>query len=85
MAKHRIGVLYDFWWEEGEDRSDPRPRRKSPDEDVQEVYDALKKAGHNPVFLRIDGSPQSLVELAQSETDHRRVLAVLAYVQQKPA
>ena len=69
MAKHRIGVLYDFWWEEGEDRaSEARPRRQSPDEDVQEVYDALKKAGHNPIFLRLDGTPQSLVELAQSET-----------------
>jgi D-alanine-D-alanine ligase len=70
MAKLRIGVLYDFWWEEGEERTaEERPRRKAPDEDVQEVYDALKKAGHNPVFLRIDGSPQSLVDLAQSETD----------------
>ncbi len=70
MAKLRVGVLYDFWWEEGEDRvSDTRPRRKSPDEDVQEVYDALKKLGHNPVFLRLDGTAQSLVEVAQSETD----------------
>lgn len=70
MAKQRIGVLYDFWWEEDEDRaSEARPRRQSPDEDVQEVYDALKKAGHNPIFLRLDGTPQSLVEIAQSETD----------------
>src|SRR4029079_16830420 len=70
MAKQRIGVLYDYWWEEGEDRtSEARPRRQSPDEDVQEVYDALKRAGHSPIFLRIDGTPQSLVDLAQSETD----------------
>ena len=70
MAKLRIGVLYDFWWEEGETRTaEERPKRKAPDEDVQEVYDALKKAGHSPVFLRIDGSPQSLVDLAESETD----------------
>jgi D-alanine-D-alanine ligase len=33
------------------------------------VYEALKKAGHNPVFLRLDGTSQSLVELAQAESD----------------
>jgi D-alanine-D-alanine ligase len=74
MAKLRIGVLYDYWWEEEEKKeeraeADARPRRKSPEEDVQEVYEALKKAGHNPIFLRLDGTPQSLIELAQSETD----------------
>jgi D-alanine-D-alanine ligase len=71
MAKLRIGVLYEFWWEDGEPKAETgaRPRRKSADEDVQEVYEALKKAGHNPVYLRLDGTPQSLIELAQSETD----------------
>src|SRR3989454_4854096 len=71
MAKLRIGVLYDFWWDEDEEREgeDPRPKRKAPDEDVQEVYEALKKAGHNPVFLRLDGTRRSLHELAESETD----------------
>lgn len=70
MAKLRIGVLYDFWWDEDEDQTDDaRPKRKSPDEDVQEVYEALKQSGHNPVFLRLDGTPQSLIEIAQSETD----------------
>src|SRR5690348_11263270 len=70
MAKLRIGVLYDFWWDEDESREGTdRPKRKAPDEDVQEVYEALKKKGHNPVFLRLDGTPTSLIELAQSETD----------------
>jgi len=71
MAKLRIGVLYDYWWEEDEQRGDEsiRPRRKAPDEDVQEVYESLKKVGHNPIFLRLDGSAQSLIELSQSETD----------------
>jgi D-alanine-D-alanine ligase len=70
MAKLRIGVLYDYWWDEDEDRSaEARPKRQAPDEDVQEVYEALKKAGHNPVFLRLDGTSQSLVELAQAESD----------------
>ncbi len=71
MAKLRIGVLYDYWWDDDEPREGemPRPKRKSPDEDVQDVYEALKTNGHNPVFLRIDGTAQSLVELAASETD----------------
>jgi D-alanine-D-alanine ligase len=71
MAKLRIGVLYDFWWDEDEDKNIPeaRPKRKAPDEDVQEVYEALKSAGHNPIFLRIDGTRQSLQEIAESETD----------------
>jgi D-alanine-D-alanine ligase len=71
MAKLRIGVLYDYWWDEDEDRSseDGRPKRKSPEEDVQEVYDALKEIGHNPVFLRLDGTRQALQEVAESETD----------------
>ena len=70
MAKQRIGVLYDFWWDDDEERGeDARPRRKAPDEDVQAVYEALKEAGHSPVYLRLDGTTQSLIELAQSETD----------------
>jgi len=71
MARLRIGVLYDYWWEEGEERDSdpPRPRRKAADEDVQEVYEALKKAGHNPVYLRLDGTRESLIEIANSNTD----------------
>lgn len=70
MAKLRIGVLFDYWWDEEEEREDgARPKKKSPEDDVQEVYEALKKAGHNPVFSRLDGSPGSLLELAQSEAD----------------
>jgi D-alanine-D-alanine ligase len=70
MAKLRIGVLYDYWWDEEETREDgARPRKKSPDEDIQEVYEALKKAGHSPVFLRVDGTRESLLELAKSESD----------------
>ncbi len=70
MAKLRIGVLYDFWYDDDEERApDARPKRKGADEDVQEVYEALKKAGHSPIYLRLDGTPDSLKELAASETD----------------
>jgi D-alanine-D-alanine ligase len=70
MPKLRIGVLYDYWWDEEEEKAEgARPKKKSPDEDVQEVYEALKKVGHSPVFMRIDGSRDSLLELAQTESD----------------
>jgi D-alanine-D-alanine ligase len=70
MAKLRVGVLYDYWWDEDETRENgSRPKRKTPDEDVQEVYEALKEKGHSPVFLRLDGTTASLEELAHSETD----------------
>jgi D-alanine-D-alanine ligase len=71
MAKLRIGVLYEFWWDEDEDRSGEaaRPKRQSPDEDVQAVYEALREAGHNPVYMRLDGTAQSLIELGGAEAD----------------
>ena len=69
MAKLRVGVLYDYWYDDDEDQGEGRPKKKSPEEDIQEVYEALKKAGHNPIFLRLDGTRESLRELADSETD----------------
>ena len=70
MAKLRIGVLYDYWWDEDEERVEgERPKKKSPEKDVQEVYEALKKNGHNPVFVRLDGTRESLIDLARSQTD----------------
>ena len=70
MAKLRIGVLHEFWFDdEGEHGAGERPRRQAPETDVQEVYEALKKVGHSPVFLRLDGTKESLAELAASETD----------------
>jgi D-alanine-D-alanine ligase len=70
MARLRIGVLYDYWWGEGETRAEgARPRRRQPDEDIRQVYEALRRAGHHPVYLRLDGTPASLAELAASGTD----------------
>jgi D-alanine-D-alanine ligase len=70
MPKLRIGVLYDYWWDEDEEKAEAaRPKKKPPDDDVQEVYEALKKVGHSPIFMRIDGTRDSLVELAQTESD----------------
>jgi len=70
MAKLRIGVLYDYWWDDDEERVEgERPKKKSPDEDIQAVYEALKKGGHSPVYVRLDGTRESLIELARSQTD----------------
>lgn len=69
MAKLRIGVLYEYWEEDEERAEGARPKRQSPEEDVQEVYDALKKIGHHPIFLRLDGTPQCLAELGEAQTD----------------
>jgi D-alanine-D-alanine ligase len=70
MAKLRVGVLYDYWWDDDEERVEgERPRKKSPDEDVQAVYEALKRTGHSPVYVRLDGTRESLIELARSQTD----------------
>jgi D-alanine-D-alanine ligase len=70
MAKLRIGVLYDYWWDEDEERVEgERPKKKSPDDDVQAVYEALRKSGHSPVYVRLDGTRDSLIDLARSQTD----------------
>ena len=70
MAKLRIGVLFDYWWDEDEEKADAaRPKKKTADEDVQEVYEALKKTGHSPIYMRLDGTRESMLELAQSESD----------------
>jgi D-alanine-D-alanine ligase len=70
MAKLRIGVLYDYWWDEDEERVEgERPRKKPPDDDVRAVYEALRKSGHSPVYVRVDGTPESLIQLARSHTD----------------
>ena len=35
-------------------------------EGITADFEALKKAGHNPVFLRLDGTRKSLLELADA-------------------
>jgi len=70
MAKLRIGVLYDYWWDDDEERVEgERPRKKSPDEDVRAVYEGLRKSGHSPIYVRLDGTRESLIELARSQSD----------------
>ena len=71
MAKLRIGVLYDYWWGEDEERAGGHPAeaQEPPTRTCRPIFEALKETGHDPVFLRLDGTRESLVELAHSETD----------------
>src|SRR5258705_6250308 len=65
-----MGLLSDSGGDEEEEKpSETRPKRKTPDEDIQAVYEALKENGHSPIYQRLDGTSKSLIELAQSETD----------------
>jgi len=70
MARLRVGVLYEHSW--GEDETPTpgkRPRRQDPVKDVVEVHKALKKLGHSPTFIRLDGSVESLQALARRKVD----------------
>jgi len=74
MAKQRIAVLYDLWYEEKEESQEPKPspsrkRRKPDKEDRQEIHEALREAGHSPFYVTIDGTRESLAELAKVESD----------------
>jgi len=71
LAKLRIGVLYDYWWDEDEERDGdrPRPKRQVADDDIQKIYETLKEVGHNPIYVRLDGTADCLKELADSEAD----------------
>jgi D-alanine-D-alanine ligase len=73
MAKLRIAVLYDIWYDESAEESPegkPARKKKKPDkEDRQEIHEALREAGHSPFYVSIDGTRESLAELAKTESD----------------
>jgi D-alanine-D-alanine ligase len=70
MARLRIGVLYEHYWSEDETPAPGRrPRRQPPEKDVVEVHKALKKLGHSPLMLRLDGTVESLHSLARRNVD----------------
>jgi D-alanine-D-alanine ligase len=77
--KLKIAVLYDVW-EEGEPEPAPppekparikgRPRKKKKEKhDREEIFEALGKLGHEPVYQILDGRDQSLIALARAEAD----------------
>ena len=73
MAKLRIAVLYDIWFDDSEEQAPegkPVRNKKKPDkEDRQEIHEALRELGHSPFYVSIDGTRESLSALARTECD----------------
>jgi D-alanine-D-alanine ligase len=78
--KLKVAVLYDTYEEEPEPPPPPpekpaRPRGKAPrrkkkeKHDREEIFEALGKLGHEPVYQVVDGRDQSLVALARADSD----------------
>ena len=72
MPKLRVGVVYDATdsgvEEAAEERSSRRKRRR-PKHDHEEIYEALKKTGHDPFYHTLDGRPETLHSLATERAD----------------
>src|SRR4030095_3988749 len=69
MAKLRIAVFYDVWYEDDKETEEAKPARKGrkPDkEDHQQVHEALREAGHSPFYVTVDGTRESLAEMAKT-------------------
>ncbi|HUP49705.1 MAG TPA: D-alanine--D-alanine ligase [Thermoanaerobaculia bacterium] len=71
----KIGVLYERWHETeeypGENLEDTKTRRKRkrPKLDREEVFAALGKLGHEPVYIELDGENATLFALARAKVD----------------
>ncbi len=74
----KIAVLYDLWEEDPEPPAKPapapHPRKKHKGESVEkhdreEIFEALKKLGHEPFYHVLDGRNQSLVALSRCNAD----------------
>ena len=84
MDKLKITVLYENWFDEeeaafiAEQEADKKPEKKKRGKkrikkrekhDREEIFEALKKLGHEPSYLVLDGEDKSLLSLAKHETD----------------
>jgi D-alanine-D-alanine ligase len=73
MAKLRVAVLYDIWFDEEEEAPEeakPARRKRKPDkEDRQEIHEALRENGHSPFYVTVDGTRESLASLTKTECD----------------
>ena len=73
-AKLKIAILYDTWEQDEEPAPEaPAARRKKPrpkpKEDREEVFDALQKLGHEPLYQVLDGRTQTLSALAKCDAE----------------
>lgn len=74
MGRLRIAVVYDIWWPTPDDERTAPARQKGGKkkrrkEVHQEVYAALKRRGHRPVYQVIDGETENLLALARNGAD----------------
>ena len=76
LSPLRIGILYDAWHVEQESEPEPlpdpgarKPRSRGPKPDREEVHDALRKKGHHPRYLCLDGRTRTLKALAAADVD----------------
>ena len=77
----KIAILYDHWDDGAEEPTAPtqppkraprgkkRKRQRRPMLDREEIFEALGKLGHEPVYQILDGQDQSLVALARCNAD----------------
>jgi len=78
--KLKIAVLYDVFEEEPEPpapppekpakkRGKPKRAKKREKHDREEIFEALGKLGHEPIYQVVDGRDQSLIALARADAD----------------
>ena len=77
--KLKIAVLYDVFEEDPEPptppekpvkaRGKPKRAKKREKHDREEIFEALGKLGHEPVYQVVDGRDQSLIALARADAD----------------
>jgi D-alanine-D-alanine ligase len=77
--KLKVAVLYDLFEEDPTPPPPPpekpakskrrTPRKKKEKHDREEIFEALGKLGHEPVYQVVDGRDQSLIALARADAD----------------
>lgn len=72
----KIGILYDAWHESEEEATalppEPSPnkgRKRREKHDREEIFEALTKRGHHPVYHCLDGRARTLKALAGADFD----------------
>src|SRR5882724_8528258 len=72
--KLKVAILYDIWEEDPPEpepekkkrvRKKGRKKKKVEKHDREEIFEALAKLGHEPIYQVVDGRKQSLISLAR--------------------
>src|SRR3954466_3875002 len=80
--KLKVAILYDIWEDDApEPEPEPEPekkrkvlkkgrkKKKVEKHDREEIFEALEKLGHEPIYQVVDGRKQSLISLARCGAD----------------